>query len=98
VDIVYNGREAVEKILEVSTSYYSMILMDIQMPVMNGYLATKMIRNLEDEGRPGIPIIAMTADAFAEDVRKAREAGMNGHIAKPIDITKLQNIIAEWIR
>ena len=60
--------------------------MDIQMPVMDGYTATKAIRDLPDAGLAGIPIIAMTANAFQEDIKKAEEVGMNGHIAKPVDI------------
>ena len=66
--------------------YYDAILMDIQMPVMNGYEATRAIRALKDPLLAGIPILAMTANAFEEDVREARDAGMQSHIAKPIDI------------
>ena len=70
------------------TGYYSAVLMDIRMPVMNGYEATQNIRALE-RSDSDIPIIAMTADAFAEDIAKAKECGMNGHIAKPIDVNAL---------
>lgn len=69
--------------------HYDVILMDIKMPVMDGYEATRQIRSLADPSLAGIPIIAMTADAFAEDKAAAIEAGMNEHIAKPIDIAKL---------
>ena len=69
--------------------YYDMILMDIQMPKMNGYKATQAIRNLPDENKARIPIVAMTANAFEEDKRDAFAAGMNGHIAKPIQVDKL---------
>ena len=72
---------------------YDMILMDIQMPNMDGYEATKCIRHLQDIKKARIPIIAMTANAFAEDRKRAFDAGMNGHIAKPIDIEKLGAVI-----
>ena len=75
-----------------------MILMDIQMPKMNGYKATQAIRNLPDEDKACIPIVAMTANAFEEDKRDAFAAGMNGHIAKPIQVDKLLSILAEIIR
>ncbi len=73
--------------------YYDAILMDIQMPVMNGYDATSAIRGLERSDAQIIPIVAMTADAFAADVIKARSAGMNDHIAKPIDINRLLEVL-----
>ena len=75
-----------------------MILMDIQMPKMNGYKATQTIRHLLDEDKACIPIIAMTANAFEEDKRAAIAAGMNGHIAKPIQVDKLLSMLAEDIR
>ena len=71
--------------------------MDIQMPVMNGYEAVKAIRSSKREDLRQIPIIAMTADAFADDIKKSEEAGMNGHIAKPIDIEKLEEALQRWI-
>ena len=74
---------------------YDMILMDIQMPKMNGYKATQAIRNLPDKEKACIPIVAMTANAFEEDKRDAIAAGMNGHIAKPIQFDKLMSILAE---
>ena len=77
---------------------YNMILMDIQMPKMDGYKATQEIRNLPDKDKACIPIIAMTANAFEEDKRDAIAAGMNGHIAKPIQVDKLLAILAEIIR
>ncbi len=84
-----NGKAAVERLIEKGAGYYSLVLMDIQMPVMDGYSAAKAIRALEDKKLADIPIIAMTADAFEEDKRKALEAGMNAHIAKPIEVKKL---------
>ena len=77
---------------------YDLILMDIQMPRMNGYKATQAIRHLPDKDKACIPIIAMTANAFEEDKREAIEAGMDGHIAKPIQVDKLLSMLAEIIR
>ena len=92
VEIVENGREAVERIENASENWYDIVFMDVQMPVINGYEATAAIRALP--GRRGqIPIIAMTANAFEEDRKKAFDAGMNAHIAKPIDIEKLRAAI-----
>jgi len=70
--------------------YYDVILMDIQMPVMDGYTAAQAIRGLPDPGLAGTPIIAMTANAFQEDIKKAESVGMNGHIAKPLDIPSMK--------
>ncbi len=88
VDWAENGRLCVEKFMYSEIGYYSAVLMDIRMPVMDGYEATRNIRAME-RSDSDIPIIAMTADAFAEDVAKAKECGMNGHIAKPIDVNAL---------
>ena len=77
---------------------YHMILMDIQMPKMDGYKATRVIRNLPDQDKACIPIIAMTANAFEEDKREAIAAGMNAHIAKPIQVEQLLSTLAEIIR
>ena len=77
---------------------YDLILMDIQMPNMDGYQATKLIRQFADKEKANIPIIAMTANAFEEDKRNAIAAGMNGHMAKPIQVDELLLIIAEIIR
>ena len=76
-----------------SSGTYDLILMDIQMPNMDGYQAAKCIRHLDDKKKAEIPIIAMTANAFEEDRKKAFDAGMDGHIAKPIDIEKLRVVI-----
>jgi len=81
-----NGRICVEKMSTVQKGSYELIFMDIQMPEMNGLDATRAIRRLEDPWASSIPIIAMTADAFSENITACLDAGMNGHIAKPIDI------------
>ncbi|MBD5160608.1 MAG: response regulator [Oscillibacter sp.] len=88
-EIAPNGRVAVEMLKNSQPGHYQLILMDVQMPVMNGYDATREIRALEDRELAGIPILAMTANAFEEDKQAALRCGMNGHIAKPIDIRKL---------
>ena len=85
-DSAVNGQEAVDRYLQSPEGYYDLILMDIQMPVMDGYAATRRIRSSGRKDAETVKIIAMTANAFAEDIAKAREAGMNGHLAKPIDI------------
>ena len=94
VDSVQNGREALELLQAVGPGYYDAVLMDIQMPVMDGYEAMRAIRALDDPQIANVPIIAMTANAFAEDVRAAHEAGMQAHVAKPIEVDKLLGAIA----
>lgn len=89
VDVADDGKAAVDMIRKAEPEYYHAILMDVQMPVMNGYEATKEIRSMENDRLSSIPIIAMTANAFEEDKKEALKYGMNGHIAKPIDIQKL---------
>ena len=93
----WNGREAVEIFRKSEPDEFDVILMDIMMPVMNGYEATKMIRSLEREDAKTIPIIAMTANAFTEDRLKAKEAGMDEHIAKPVDPELLVKVIYESV-
>jgi signal transduction histidine kinase/CheY-like chemotaxis protein len=97
VDWEKNGAEAVERITEVEDGYYDLVLMDIQMPVMNGYEATKAIRALGRKYTKKLPIIAMTANAFAEDVHAAEDAGMNAHISKPIDLNALADVLDKWV-
>lgn len=89
VDRAENGEECLKILEESESDYYHLILMDVQMPVMDGYTATKAIRGLENGKKSEIPIVAMTANAFPEDRKKELEAGMNGHISKPIDVNKL---------
>ena len=93
VDSAFNGSEAVSKVKNNIQNDYDLILMDIRMPVMNGYEAARTIRSLKDPKQADIPIIAMTANAFEEDRRAAFEAGMNGHISKPVDIENLLRVI-----
>ncbi len=92
-----DGAVAVEKMKKAVPGEYDLILMDIQMPFMNGYQATKTIRNLENRELAEIPIIAMTADAFSEDREKAFAAGMNEHLAKPINFHKLFQLLYEYL-
>lgn len=94
IDIVCNGQEALDKVYEVN---YDMILMDVQMPVMDGITATGKIRGLEDPVKSAVPIIAMTAHAMTEDIRRCREAGMNDHVSKPVDPDVLYGVIAKWL-
>ena len=98
VEQALNGKLALERVLEHGPGYYDLIFMDIQMPVMNGYEAAKAIRSSNREDLAVIPIVAMTADAFADDIRKSEEAGMNAHISKPIDIEKLEDALQTWIQ
>lgn len=95
VEEAEDGTVAVKMVSEAEPAYYDVILMDIQMPLMNGYEATQIIRDHENPFIADIPIIAMTANAFEEDRRNAFEAGMNGHIQKPIDVNKLIETLKE---
>ena len=93
----WNGQEAVEIFEKSKSGQFDVILMDIMMPVMNGYEATKRIRSMDREDAKVIPIIAMTANAFAEDRLKAKDAGMDEHIAKPVDVKRLVKVIYELL-
>lgn len=97
-DIVENGQLAVERFQSSEPKEFDAILMDVQMPVMNGYEATKAIRALEREDAKTIPIIAMTANAFAEDVKDAKDAGMDAHIAKPIDMEVVKKTLNKYVK
>lgn len=97
VETAMNGKLAVEAVTEKEPGYFDLIFMDIQMPVMNGYEAVKAIRASGREDLEKIPIVAMTADAFADDIRKSEEAGMNAHISKPVDIEMLEETLRKWI-
>ena len=96
IDSAENGKVAVEKVMEAPEKWYDLIFMDIQMPIMNGYEATAAIRALAGS-RGKVPIIAMTANAFAEDVQLAKNTGMNEHIAKPLDLNKLNDVLKQWL-
>ena len=98
VDRAKDGAECLDKLEKAVPGYYDMILMDIQMPVMDGYDAAARIRRMKDEKKASIPIIAMTANAFAEDRQKAISMGMNDHVAKPIDMNVLLPVIAKYIK
>ena len=98
VDRVEDGVQCVARMEQKPAGTYDLILMDIQMPNMDGYKATQAIRRLEDKKKAGIPIIAMTANAFEEDRKKAFEKGMNGHIAKPVDAEKVKKTILSALR
>ena len=97
-DRAEDGAECLDKLEKAVAGYYDMILMDIQMPVMYGYDAAARIRRMKDEKKASIPIVAMTANAFAEDRQKAISMGMNDHVAKPIDMNVLLPVIAKYIR
>ena len=96
IDSAENGKIAVEKVMKAPEKWYDLIFMDIQMPIMNGYEATAAIRALAGN-RGKVPIIAMTANAFAEDVQLAKNTGMNEHIAKPLDLNKLNDVLKQWL-
>ncbi|MBR1859657.1 MAG: amino acid permease, partial [Selenomonadaceae bacterium] len=98
LDTAENGKEAVNKVAASKPGDYQAVLMDIQMPVMNGYEATKAIRALNNPELANIPIIAMTANAFKEDIQAAKDAGMNSHIAKPIDIPQMLETLTEVLK
>ncbi len=89
IDVAENGQIALDMLKKSEPGYYQLVLMDVQMPVMNGYEAATCIRQLEDKALSSIPILAMTANAFEEDKKEALKCGMNGHIAKPIDVNTL---------
>lgn len=98
IDTAVNGLDAVNIVSRSPEGFYQMILMDIQMPVMDGYEATRQIRSLKRSDISGMPIIAMTANAFSEDVTNALKAGMNYHLAKPIDISALMSVLGKYLQ
>ncbi len=97
VEYAKDGKEAVDIMEKADDNYYDVIFMDIQMPVMNGYEATRAIRSLSSDYAKCVPILAMTANAFAEDVTMAKNSGMNGYIAKPLDFDQLLNELNRWL-
>ena len=97
-DTAVNGAEAVKKIKNSKPGDYDLVLMDVQMPVMNGYEATRQIRALNDPALAGITILAMTANAFDEDKKKALECGMDGFLTKPIVIDELIGVLQKNLK
>ena len=97
VETANDGVVCIDMIEKADADYYKMILMDIQMPVMNGYDATRKIRRMGDPHKANIPIVAMTANAFSEDRQAALDAGMNDHIAKPIDMNILVSTLRKYL-
>ena len=98
MDTAENGKEAVDKVASSTPGHYKAVLMDIQMPIMDGYEATKAIRALGNKDLSSIPIVAMTANAFAEDIQTAKNAGMNSYIIKPIDVSQMMSTLAKILR
>ena len=94
LDSAEDGAVAVEMMQNAEPNQYDLILMDIQMPIMNGYDATRAIRRLEDPEKANIPIIALSANVFDDDKRQSKEAGMNGHLGKPIDLDEIFEMFA----
>lgn len=97
VETAENGKDAVRMVASAKKGHYDLVFMDIQMPVMNGYEATAAIRSLDKVAGEKVPIVAMTANAFAEDIMLAKNAGMNEHIAKPLDMTRLRDVMRRWL-
>jgi CheY-like chemotaxis protein len=92
-----DGQQAVEFIKSAKPSDCDLVLMDVQMPIMDGYEATRRIRKLDNEIATKIPIIAMTANAFADDRQAALDAGMNEHVAKPVNVNKLKEVLSRFL-
>ncbi len=97
IEKAYNGQEAVQMVREKPCGYYDLIFMDIQMPVMDGYEATRQIRGMDRQDAGKIPIFALSANALAQDVENSKNAGMNGHIAKPIDMGPIENVMRQYL-
>lgn len=97
VDTAKKGQEAVERFTQSQNGYYKLILMDIQMPVLNGYEATREIRKLQGTYAADIPIIALTANIFQDDIVKAMESGMNDYVTKPINMPEVEKTLQKWL-
>ena len=97
VESAYNGEEALQRMKEVPDGYYDLILMDIMMPVMDGLEATREIRKLPGESCRTVPIIAMSANAFDEDVKRSLASGMNGHLSKPVNVSRLKEVLCQFL-
>lgn len=98
VEYACDGAQGLKMFAQSPEGYYDMILMDIQMPVMDGYTASRLIRGLARKDSGSVPILAMTADAFAEDIEAAKAAGMNGHLAKPLNVASVKRMIAQSLK
>lgn len=97
VETAENGKAAVDMVAASEEGYYDLILMDLQMPVMNGHDATRALRKMERRDTKTIPIVAMTANAFVEDIQQSKASGMNEHMSKPLDIDQLQRMLSRWL-
>lgn len=97
VEAAENGKEAVDMVTASGEGYYDLILMDLQMPVMNGYEATIALRAMDRADAKTVPIVAMTANAFLEDIQQSKACGMNEHMSKPLDVDQLQRMLARWL-
>lgn len=97
VEEAMNGAMAVDKFTQEKVGYYDLILMDIQMPIMNGYEAAQAIRSLERSDGARIPIVALTANAFVDDIYLSKQAGMNAHLAKPLNMEQIVATLHEWL-
>ena len=97
VDTAVHGRDAAEQFAQSEPGYYSLILMDIQMPVMDGLEATKQIRASEHPDSGAIPIVALSANAFDDDTQRSLDAGMQAHLAKPVDLAELKRILKKYV-
>ena len=97
VEQAYNGQQAVVRMTEVPEGYFDLIRMDIQMPVMDGYMAARMIRGMKREDVKHLPIIALTATSSGEDMEAVRAAGMDDCIAKPLQLERLKEIFMQWM-
>ena len=98
VETAENGEQALRMLQSAAPDHFDMVLMDIQMPVMNGYEATRHLRKLENQARAELPVIAMTANAFEEDRQQAMEAGMDGFVAKPLNTKELWSALDSGLR
>lgn len=97
VEKASNGQEAVSMVSEKDIGYYDLIFMDIQMPVMDGYEATRQIRKMDRSDTKTLPIYAVSANALASDIQNAKDAGMDGHIAKPVDFDSIERVLKQYL-
>lgn len=97
VDLACDGQEAVDTLIQSPEGWYDAVFMDVQMPVKDGYATTRELRAVVRDDLREMPIFAMTANAFADDVQDALDAGMNAHIAKPLDLTKLNHVLDQFL-